>query len=458
MASLVRVWVVTYHTPDGRRCKKGTPKAVKKRTRSAKWYAQGVAGWPRGKRVPLATDRQAAKRMLDDLVRSAERGHAGIRTDAARPLAPLLDEFAAALAAKADAKSANEVVLHATHVLDACRCRTVADLTAPGVPAAAEAAVWALTRPPESLAPSTAAKYGKHARQFCRWLWLKRGLLDRDPLAGIDLPSQAAARPRRHLDPDELARLFAAAAASPTVFRGMAGADRLTIYLTAAGTGFRAGELARLTPDRFDLDADPPTVRPVPRGPRSKTRDGKPQPLPPVVADRLREYLKGRPPGVAVWPGTGWAADAWDMIGRDLAAAGVPADTPEGHADFHSLRHSYASLVADVAPVKVAQELVRHADPKITIGRYSHTSAAAKAEAVGRIRLPAPGDPAPAPAPELTRDQLETLVGVLAGLLAVFAPRLAPPAGATGEGPGRPGTERPGGGRRRTGTKSRKNE
>jgi hypothetical protein len=43
-------------------------------------------------------------------------------------------------------------------------------------------------------------------------------------------------------------------------------------------------------------------------------------------------------------------------------------------ADFHATRHTCISgIVAGGASVKTAQELARHADPALTIGRYSHT-------------------------------------------------------------------------------------
>ena len=42
--------------------------------------------------------------------------------------------------------------------------------------------------------------------------------------------------------------------------------------------------------------------------------------------------------------------------------------------DFHALRHTYiTNVVNSPASVKVMQELARHSDPKLTIGRYAHT-------------------------------------------------------------------------------------
>jgi hypothetical protein len=40
------------------------------------WYGTGIPGYPPKKRFPLATDKEAAKRMLADLVGKAERGQA----------------------------------------------------------------------------------------------------------------------------------------------------------------------------------------------------------------------------------------------------------------------------------------------------------------------------------------------------------------------------------------------
>jgi hypothetical protein len=74
------------------------PGAKKVKEKDPRWYAQGLPGWPPKKRVALATDKAAAKRMLDQLVRDAERGRAGLPDAAAgrRPLADHLDDFAKA--------------------------------------------------------------------------------------------------------------------------------------------------------------------------------------------------------------------------------------------------------------------------------------------------------------------------------------------------------------------------
>jgi hypothetical protein len=53
-----------------------------------------------------------------------------------------------------------------------------------------------------------------------------------------------------------------------------------------------------------------------------------------------------------------------------LEAAGV---AESASYDFHSLRHTYiTAIVKSGCSVKVAQELARHSDPKLTLNIYSH--------------------------------------------------------------------------------------
>ncbi|QEL19495.1 hypothetical protein PX52LOC_06569 [Limnoglobus roseus] len=84
----------------GRKVKKGPPGAKRFRSRSPKWYAQGVPGHPARKRIPLAKDKQVARRLLDDLVRRAERGNTDFPDveTSRKLLSELLAEFEADMA------------------------------------------------------------------------------------------------------------------------------------------------------------------------------------------------------------------------------------------------------------------------------------------------------------------------------------------------------------------------
>lgn len=436
MASLIKPWVVRYVDANGKRCKSTDPGAKQVKERAAKWHGQGIPGLPPRKRIPLATSKPVAQRMLDDLVRKAERGIHGVPdpSAASAPLAPMLDEFRDMLGRKAGEQHVIEVVFNARRVLTAAGIATLSDFRKPGVSSRVETAVWNLTKGDEAVSPPTAAKAGKHARQFTRWLWRKKNALDFDPLAGVDLPSQDTQRPRRPLTTEELARLLEVVENAPGDYRGLLGPDRVLLYLTAVSTGLRAGELAILTPAHFDLNPDTPAVRLK----ATETKNGKPaeQPSPPAVATRLRTYLAGKPVAELVWPGT-WSERSAIMFKLDLDRAGIAHTTDEGDALFHSLRHSFTTLLAAVAPVRVTQELSRHSTPVLTIGRYAHAGAGEKADAVGKMAIPGAEVSA-----TLTRADLEGLVAVFAALaFALVAPPVAPALRSPGDGTGQMGTD-----------------
>src|SRR5262249_55331126 len=193
----------------------------------------------------------------------AERGLALMPDleEAGRPLDPLVAEFGEAVGRKAGAHHTRTVLADVRRVLVGCGLATLADLQAKDLMTRVESFVWSLLDGEDAIGEVTAAHVGKDVRSFTRWLWRKRRLLDFDPLAGMDLPSQETKNCRRALSADELAALLAATEHSPKEFRHLTGPDRAVIYLVAVATGYRAGELAKLTPANFDLDADVPVVR-----------------------------------------------------------------------------------------------------------------------------------------------------------------------------------------------------
>jgi integrase len=177
-------------------------------------------------------------------------------------------------------------------------------------------------------------------------------------------------RVRRALTHDESARLVRAAGTGPKVF-GLSGPDRAVLYALALGTGFRADELRTLTPERFALDSDPPTVT----ASACYTKNGEEavQPIAMGLADQLRPWLALRAPGTPVFEGM--TDRTADMIRIDLEAAGVAYETASGVVDFHSLRVAYIShLVSSGASVKTCQTLARHATAAMTIGTYAKAS------------------------------------------------------------------------------------
>jgi len=212
--------------------------------------------------------------------------------------------------------------------------------------------------------------YLTSARGFTRWLARERRI-DVDPLA--HLARQNAQEDVRHVRralPEELFGRFIDATAGGSAFRGLTGADRLVIYTLAANTGFRASELASLTPASFALEGERPTVT-VGAG-YSKRRRKDVQPLRGDVAELMRRYLRGKPRRQPLWPGC-WRHDGAELVRHDLAAAGIPYVDEDGAVfDFHALRGQFITMLAKsgVHP-KVAQVLARHSTIGLTMDRYT---------------------------------------------------------------------------------------
>jgi len=365
MAHLFKPTKVFYTDSHGKRVGAGTPGARKVTEEARKWYAKGPPLPPK-KKVPLAADKRAAIQMLAELEKKLERGETAIggsEVDASRqPLTEHLADFVADLKARGHGADNCEQkiarirrIFHAWDMqrlvdLDASKVqRFLADLRQQGrdIPAldpskaeytkkelaallgigtdalnrlvtrhrldstgagrarrfpmaTALALRERLTRPPGM---QTANHYLAAIKSFTRWL-VQRGRLARNPLDTLRGGNvrKDLRHDRRTLPLPELTRLFGATSESERLFRGLTGRDRLTLYLTACGTGFRAGELAVLGPECFDLDVPMPVV--VLPAKEVKAGQSVIQPLPPGLAAALRSYLAGRPRGQPVWPGT----------------------------------------------------------------------------------------------------------------------------------------------------------
>jgi len=120
-------------------------------------------------------------------------------------------------------------------------------------------------------------------KQFTKWLVTDRRTND-NRLAHLKggNPKLDVRRERRELTTDEIRKLLNAARDGKTVYK-LTGEQRFRLYATAIGTGFRASELATLTPAHFDLNATPPTVSILAVGPRG------------VVVSDHRAVADGRP-------------------------------------------------------------------------------------------------------------------------------------------------------------------
>ena len=321
--------------------------------------------------VPGFRDREATKQLASDLEKMVARQKVGIidrfHLHRQRPLAEHLGDFEVHLLAKGN--TGKHVTLKITRIraaLDGCGFRMINDL----VPSRVE--TWLQERREAGLSIQTSNHYLTCVKGFTRWLVQERRMPD-DPLIGLKgLNVKLDPRhERRTLSQEDLVKFLDAARAGKP-FRGISGPDRRLLYMVALYTGLRCSELASLTPESFSLDVDPPTVT-VQAG-YSKRRSEDVLVLRSDLAADLKTWLRWKPKGESLWPGT-WKEKASRMVKRGLEAAGIGYKTEAGVFDFHAIRHQFiSSLAASGVHPKVAQELARHSDINLTMTRYSHLS------------------------------------------------------------------------------------
>ncbi|MFM9994163.1 MAG: tyrosine-type recombinase/integrase [Phycisphaerales bacterium] len=79
----------------------------------------------------------------------------------------------------------------------------------------------------------------------------------------------------------------------------------------------------------------------------------------------------------------------------DLVAAGLAPENELGVIDFHSFRHQFVTrLVRSAMPIRAAQTLARHSDPKLTLNVYAHLTLADERAALEQAFAPRPASAA----------------------------------------------------------------
>jgi len=253
MATLLRR---TYTTVD--------PETGERTThRTKKWYGQYRDADNILQRVPLSTDKSAARAMLAEIVRRIERQKSGLIEAVAErldePISQHLDEYKRYLASKGRSEfHVSETARLITKVTEACRVQLLK-----GLQGSRDQIEQHLAKRLEDGSSHRTANADLTAiRSFCRWL-VQRRLLPTDPTIGIAKlnEDEDRRRERRALTDEEAQILVNTTRRSERVFRGLNGEDRAVMYTLAQRTGLRRKELCSLSPASFDLTSHPPIVR-----------------------------------------------------------------------------------------------------------------------------------------------------------------------------------------------------
>lgn len=327
-------------------------------------------GWLRTKDFPLGvTDRRVAEQKLAALVKELEREDAGIsvprsqREALQKPLSEHTEAFLSDLVGKGRAVATIKHYRTLLRVLWAgCGWKTLRDIDAHG---------FALWRSQSGLAPKYLNDILGAAFTLCRWLE-RGGQIAVNPLRHAEkMKNDGAGRYRRALSAGEVTRLLAVAPAS-----------RAWVYLTILYTGLRRHELNKLTWGHIHLDGEQPFIE-LPAD-ITKNRKADRQPLRAEIVAALRPHSVDAMPFEWVFRGK---VPAPSKLRVDLAAAGIPAMDERGRrVDVHALRGTFCTMlsVAGVTP-RVAMELMRHSDLKLTMRHYTDAAQLPLASDVQRL-------------------------------------------------------------------------
>jgi len=373
---------------------------------SRKWYGRYRDHNDILCRVALSSEKRVAQTMLDKILTRVEQRKAGlidpVDEEADRPIREHLDDYEKHLKHKENSPlHVRQTRAKLEKMVKAQGWRRISKIRATDV----EAYLGELAEQRRGV--RTRNSYLAAVKAFTRWLFRNRRLRD-DPLLALS-PSNVALDPRRVRRPlslEEFSLLVAAAEQGPPV-QGLVGVDRAMMYVLAAYTGLRKGEIGSLTRRSFDLDSDPPTV--TVEAAYSKRRRRDTQVLHAEVVERMRRWLKLRTPGEILFPVdrriTGTDRRTAKMMEQDLNAARRKwlseaktgkdrektdflkyIDSHGRYADFHSNRHTFITHLSQVGVLPHdAQELARHSDVRLTMNLYTHVSLEDKAKAIAKL-------------------------------------------------------------------------
>lgn len=334
----------------------------------------------RKRKTLKTTSEQAAKLMVADLIRTVELRRAGVeKCDGDRvPIAKHVTDYVADL--RRLERDEKHVTTQERRLAVLTKgVKTIDELTpdAIGQKLAALSVEKAWSARTQNFYRSTLASF---------FLWLVRqGRWHTNPVKAVE-----AARVVGNLK-----ERVALTVGQLTALVDTAPIHRGVVYLFAALTGLRRKELA----DQLETDLELANAGVKIRARTAKDRTADYLPLAPWVVDLLRRYLAEVTPttvvtntnGALMKPRGPWlfvGIPGVDTLRADLKRAGVRLALAEHEVfDFHSLRTTFGTLLAlaGAAP-RVAQELMRHSDGKLTETVYQRVVSLDKRAAVDRIR------------------------------------------------------------------------
>jgi len=227
-----------------------------------------------------------------------------ITAAASKPLREHLDDWKAALLARANSADYVELVTgRARKALTDCGFQYWTDISASKLQselADMRKDTSVDDRTDRGISAQTSNFYLQAVKQFCRWM-LRDGRANASPvthLQGLNVKTDRR-HDRRAFNVDEMLWLLNVTQHGP-VRAKMSGAERVLLYRLAAETGLRRGGLAKLTRAGFELDGENPVAL-VKAGATNKYKNERRVPLKADTAALLRNHLANKMPDAPVF-------------------------------------------------------------------------------------------------------------------------------------------------------------
>ena len=316
------------------------------------------------------TDKRVAQAKLDKIVKQIELERAGLaapteQVEAARAsIIDLLQEYVRDLRARGRSEQyISKVRSRITTLVEACGWTALMHVS-PGAFVA-----W---RAEQDKAPKTLNHYLDAINAFMGWLVS----IDKSPsnpfakVAKVETRGRATTERRAFTD-DEIRRLLEVSG------------PRRPIYLAAVQTGLRHNELRQLRWGDVHLDTDQPCLHV--RASTTKNKKNAVVWLVGELADALRTLRPSQPDPAAKVFSDGMPSH--HTFQRDLIKADIEKLDSEGRkVDFHALRHTLATNLARAGvPQRLAMEIMRHSDPRLTANVYTDANALPTRAAVQQL-------------------------------------------------------------------------
>ncbi|RLS97735.1 MAG: site-specific integrase, partial [Planctomycetota bacterium] len=360
----------------------------------AKYYCDMSDANGKRVRVPLSTNKEAAKVLMADLIKQRENHRAGISnffTDSVKvPLSKHLADWACSLESTAD--KGGLTTRRVRRIFEEVGAAFLPDL----IPSRIMEALARLAKRTD-MSFQSQNHYMGAIKQFERWLE-KDGRISSCKLKHLCTKQVLLDKrhERRAFDPLEAEYLINNTQDHGVRLGGLSGEDRAWLYRLALTTGLRAKELWSLCPDAFQSGFV--TLKAV----DSKNRNGGRLPIPEALAPGLAEWLATKPAGRRLFDGYAIAQKSGIVctsafsrnLKKDMAQARKLWLTQGGakesdflqykdsggqYADFHAMRVSAITwAVADGANPKLVQALARHSTITLTMDRYCKAPKAAE--------------------------------------------------------------------------------